>query len=257
MTMTPVKEVPHAETPGATELLIREARRQAMRRRIRLTVCALVVLVVFLAASILIDRSGPSPISKTGSKTPSTQVVAAPCSASALRDTDRGSDVGMGSWIQLFQLTNVSAHACSMTGYPRVTLETAKGIDTSLKVTDFKGDGVRHIGDTRKGPLPIVNLAAHGGQSSFWIEGDDVTVRNEPPSTCGFASEVLVTPPGADTALIHHVGEVRPFAWCQNMIEVTPVLSGQSGSIPAEPLCIYDFIGPTTMICKNGTWRAE
>jgi hypothetical protein len=257
MTMTPVEETIPAASPHTADLLIKEARQQARWRRLRRIQLALVILVVVVATAITIDRSSPAPVAKTKSSIGSTQVVAAPCSASALRVTDRGSDVGMGSWIQLFQFTNVSAHACSMTGYPKITLETAKGVDTTLKVSDVKGDSIRHIGDTHKGPLPIANLSARGGRSSFWIAGSDTTVRNQPPSSCGFASEVLVTPPGAFAALVHHVGGDRPFTWCENSIQVTPVLSGQSGSIPAEPLCIYDLIGPTTMICKDGAWHLE
>ena len=256
MTMMLVEEPTPLASPDATELLIKEARRQTLRRRLRLVSVALVVLVVGLAAALMIGRSSPSPVSRTKSKFPSTQVVAAPCSASALTLIDRGSDVGMGSWIQLFQFTNVSDHACSMTGYPRVSLETAKGIDRSLVVTHVKSEAVRFIGDSHKGPVPLANLAAHGGRASFWIAGSDTPMIYQPPSSCGFASEVLVTPPSADVALVHHVGRV-PFTWCENSIQVTPVLSGQSGSVPAEPLCIYDFVGPTTKVCKDGGARSE
>jgi hypothetical protein len=253
MTISPPRNSALQEFPDSAELLIKEARRQTLRRRVRFFSVALVVVVASVASAVVFIRSSPAPKTKTTS--PSTQIVAAPCAASALSLADRGSDVATGHWTQLFQLINESDHACSLTGYPKIALETAQGPDTTAVITDIKSQASIYIGDPLKGAVPSAELAAHGGRASFWIGGSDAQVRNQPSSSCRFASEVLVTPPGAGTALIHRVGNLAkaPFVWCENSIYVTPVLSGQSGSIPGEPLCIYSLLGPTTKPCKGPT----
>jgi hypothetical protein len=160
------------------------------------------------------------------------------CVSSNVRLIDRGSDVGMGSWIQLFQLRNSGNHACSISGYPRISLVTAHGIDRTLAVTPIKYEGWRKIGDSRRGPLPSSTLAANGGVASFWIAGSDTPTRNL--LDCRFASKAVLGLPRGRGNVVYEVGRI-PFSYCENEIAVTPILPGRSGSLPAEPLRPYDL----------------
>jgi hypothetical protein len=247
MTMAPPRRDLSHGGPDAAELLIKEARRQMMLRRLRLGVMATFGLIAILVLAVMIERN-TAPAEKTASQ--STNVGVAPCLASQLRLGDAGSDVATGHWTQLFEMTNVSEHSCSLKGYPRVTLLTTAGLDASLVVTHVKAESSIYIGDSLKGPVPIANLSARGGRASFWIAGADMALGYQPPSACSFASEVLVQPPGTEFSLAYRVGEI-PFTWCENTIQVTPVLAGRSGSIPAEPLCIYALHGASTSYCKH------
>jgi hypothetical protein len=247
MTMAPPRHDLSHGRPDSAELLIKEARRQMMLRRLRLILVATLGLIVVLVVAVMIGRN-TAPAAKTASQT--NQVVAAPCLASQLRLGDAGSDVATGHWTQLFEMTNVSEHVCSLKGFPRVALVTAAGPDRSLVVTHVKAVSSIYIGDSLKGPVPTANLSARGGRASFWIAGADMALGYQPPSACSFASEVLVQPPGSGSSLVYRVEKI-PFTWCENMIQVTPVLAGRSGSIPAEPLCIYALHGASVAYCKH------
>lgn len=235
--------------PESTELLIREARRQMVLRRFRILSMAIVVVLAVLVGGVIFGRGTNSPV-KTSPGSRSTQFVALPCAIEQLRLADRGSDVATGHWTQLFQFINVSVHACSLAGYPKITLKTATGLDSSLAVTDAKSIAFEYIGDSKRGGIPPAELSAHGGRASFWIAGSDMPLGYQPPSACEFATQVLVTPPGTHSALDHRVGRI-PFTWCENSLQVTPVLSGQSGSIPAEPLCMYALEGASATLCTG------
>jgi hypothetical protein len=249
MTLSPPRHDVSQDPPDSAQLLIKEARRQMMLRRLRLIVVAIIGLIVVLVFAVMIGRS-TAPTAKTTATSRSTHVAVAPCMASQLRLGDLGSDVATGHWTQLFEMTNVSEHACSLKGYPGVTLLTAAGPDATLRVTHIKAESSIYIGDSLKGPVPTATLSARGGRASFWIAGSDMPLGYQPPSACGFATEVLVKPPGTDFSLKYRVGRI-PFTWCENTIQATPVLAGRSGSIPVEPLCIYTLHGASASYCKH------
>src|SRR5580692_256004 len=122
--MSPPRQHVTQISPESTELLIKEARRQMVLRRLRVLSMAIVVLLAVLVGGVILGRGTNSP-AKTGPGSRSTQFVAVPCATEQLRLADRGSDVATGHWTQLFQFTNVSGHACSLAGYPKITLKTA------------------------------------------------------------------------------------------------------------------------------------
>jgi len=241
MTLAPVREVSSQVLPDPTELLIKEAHQRARRRRLRWTSLFIVLAVT---ASLLVvsgvGRSKPAALAQdTNSNSRGSSALVTMCTATNVRITDRGTDVGAGSWLQLFQLKNVSDHACSVTGYPKIALETSRGPSRSLVVTSIKYEAGRYIGDSLKSAPPSSNLAAHGGVATFWIAGSDTPAVNQPG--CELATEVLVTLPGAKKTLAYNPTRI-PFNVCENEIDVTPVLPGRSGSIPAEPLSYYDLM---------------
>ena len=165
-----------------------------------------------------------------------------PCTESHLRLTDRGTDVGAGSWFQLFQVTNDGNQSCSLKGYPRITLKPSQGAIQSLVVISIKYEAARKIGDSQSGPVPTSTLAAHGGMVSFWIAGSDTPAANQPG--CKMATDVLVRLPAVREALQYHVTKI-PFNVCEDAIDVTPILPGRSGSVPAEPLSYFDLQRPS------------
>jgi hypothetical protein len=162
------------------------------------------------------------------------------CAASNLRLTDRGTDVGGGSWIQLFQVTNLGNQSCSLRGYPKISLEPSQGAFHSLVVVSIKYEASRKIGDSRKGRVPTSILSAHGGMASFWIAGSDTPAYNQPG--CKMATSVLVSLPTVREALRYDVTSI-PFNVCEDQVDVTPILQGRSGSIPLEPLSYFDLQG--------------
>ena len=74
-----------------------------------------------------------------------------PCAATNLNLIDRGTDVGAGSWIQLFQITNRGDESCALRGYPSISLAQTGGAFHSLLVISIKYEAGRKIGDSRNG----------------------------------------------------------------------------------------------------------
>jgi len=163
-----------------------------------------------------------------------------PCIASNLKLIDRGTDVGGGSWIQLFQITNRGDESCALRRYPSISLVPAQGTFHSLVVISIRYEAVRKIGDSRTGPVPTSILSAHGGVSSFWIAGSDTPAFNQPG--CKLATGVLVRLPAVRGALEYHVKNI-PFNVCEDVVQVTPIVPGPSGSVPAEPMSYFDLQG--------------
>ena len=170
----------------------------------------------------------------------STDEVSLRCTASNLHLIDRGTDVGGGSWIQLFQVTNRGDQSCSLKGYPSITLAPSQGAFHSLMVISIRYEAARKIGDSRRGPVPTSILSARGGMSSFWIAGSDTPAFNQPG--CKMATDVVVTLPAVRGRLRYRVTNI-PFNVCEDAIEVTPILPGPSGSNPVEPLSYFDLQG--------------
>src|ERR1700679_2052808 len=92
--------------PDAAELLIREAREESRRRRLRrVLLCISAALLISLAVTIGRSMAITTPgATTTTGKSGGNEASVHLCAASNVRLIDRGTDVGGGSWIQLFQL---------------------------------------------------------------------------------------------------------------------------------------------------------
>jgi hypothetical protein len=232
MTITPTPE--YVDTTDSTELLIKEARVNTRRRRSRwLLVFIVAAALTSLTVAYFAARTPGSPSPSGINKSRTSSIVVPECMTPNLKIIDRGVSVATGHWIQLFQLTNIGSHACSIKGYPNISLDTSRGLSKTLVVSTFKAEDSIKIGDTHRGPIPAADLAAHGGMASFWIAGADFAAHDAP--ACAFATKVIVKLSGATSALVYDVGRI-PFHYCQNVLEVTPVLSGPSGSDPGQSL---------------------
>jgi hypothetical protein len=237
MTITPTEVPECVETSDSTELLIKEARVNTRRRRSRwLLVFIVIAALTSLTIAYFSSRAPGSPSPSVLTKSKTSSIVVPECTTPNLRILDRGTSVATGHWIQLFQLTNLSGRACSISGFPKISLETSKGMARSLVVTNFKSEQSINIGDTHRGPIPVADLAAHGGMASFWIAGSDFPAHDAP--ACDFATKVIFKLSGAKSTLIYDVVRI-PFHYCQNVLEVTPVLSGPSGSDPGQKLAPF------------------
>jgi hypothetical protein len=85
--------------------------------------------------------------------------------------------VATGHVGDLILLTNVGASACTVTGYPTVSMSGVNVVTTVAKKTKngFLG-GLGGTGTTLT--IPVVTLRAHGGAASSIVEGGDVPVGN-------------------------------------------------------------------------------
>jgi len=242
VTITATEQPPRVTGSDPAELLIKEAREESRRRRVRRISLVIVAAVVtsLAGASVRSQLWAPSRATKATVVSRSSSIRVPPCALANVLLIDRGSDVAMGSWIQLFQLKNIGARACPITGYPRISLETSQGLDRSLAVTVLKYQAARQIGDSRPGPIPTSDLAARGGVASFWILGSDTPLRHL--LDCRSATRVVVAFSVVKGDLVHEVGRI-PFSYCENQIIVTPVLPGGSGSLPVVALRYFDLEG--------------
>lgn len=250
MTIAPHRELIERRTIDPDELLIKEARQRTRRRRWRI---GLITSVVTLTLLGLISSSGRNTRTPYHLSEARSNVVlpSAPCVANSVQVTNEGSTVGTGSFAELFLFSNISGHACSMSGYAKIDLMTAAGIYHSLDEQRGRSfPGGLGGGTMRSGALPISNLRAHGGVASFWIEGHDVPAVpiGETTQACMSATEILVTPPNTHHALILPTTATVPFDWC-GAIRVLPVLPGKTGSLPSKSLSYY-FGSPVST--KNG-----
>jgi hypothetical protein len=193
----------------------------------RLSQSALMAIALVLAA---IWFGAEPATAKSGSSIP------AVCPASALRVTEpQMITVAAGTVSELFLVENLSARACSISGYPRVVFRLATGVTTVIPFSDRREYGGGLGGGMRKsGPLPTSRLAALGGLASFWIYGTDESYGS-PPVRCLTAPVMLVFPSGARQSTSTLGYKSNPFFWC-GRISVFPFLPGRSGTYPAVPL---------------------
>jgi hypothetical protein len=236
MTMTPPRSTERHETVGAIELLIREARARALRRRVGYASAAAAVVVALTVLGAM--RGDGSPASPTGGATPAANSAAlalSPCAVGSVTATLEGNGGSMGTFHQLFLLRNTADVACTVTGYPSVSLVSTKGVVVPQVVTHVRGQaGV--LGLTGTGAVPSVRLGAHGGVASFWIADHDVPTGN-PPAPCVGIARATITWPHAGGSASVPLG--TPTVLSCGHVQVFPVVSGVSGSVPAHPLSFY------------------
>lgn len=150
------------------------------------------------------------------------------CSSSSLVVTWYGTTGGLaGHGGDLFWVRNVGSRVCRLVGYPLVSYETRDRV-SPLRDVDTKGRGFYGpVGIGPRQPLPLVELAPHGGLASFWVFGEDV----QPPcpalpyvvvefrGVVGYQS--ILSPPG-----------YAAWPFCGTQVEVMPVTPGALGSLP-------------------------
>ncbi len=246
MTIAPPQGSEQAETTNKgipIEVLIKEARQRSRRRRLG---TGLSVAIIVAGVWVLASSSGHSAKPLTPvlgiDEGKSAAALAPICLTRDLRLESEGTVVGAGSWATLFLLTNISGAACSLTGYPKISLVTTSGVDRKLRIITghtFKGGFGGGIASNRQ--LPTSTLRAQKVQASFWIEGTDESFTDSSGVTqkCSTAAMVLVRPPRSTRALRFATKNKSPLIYCGGFVRVLPMLPGASGTYPPTPLSTY------------------
>ncbi len=253
MTMAPPRESDLGIATDPLELLIKEARRRTMRRRLAYGVGLVTTVAALLVAAAVGGYGNPIRGGAGGAGVARGSALAvAPCTASAVKVSLEGANGGMGTFTQLFWVRNVSNYACSMTGFPTVSFISTTGKTIPQVVTHTRSQG-GVLGLSRTGSLPRVNLAAHGGVASFWIADHDVPMGAR-PAACVTIARVGVAWPSATSASLVTLGRFHQIMSCGH-VTVFPVLSGRYGAQPHKSLEFY-FGTPGTNNPNYGSYPA-
>lgn len=139
--------------------------------------------------------------------------AAAPCRGPQLRLSADGGDAGAGNRQLVIGVTNVGLQACSLTGYPTVTLQDARG----RNLTAVRADQNPSNYFTNSGAPTPVNLPPQG-KAYVDINWNVVPHEAQGERTCPGAARIRVTAPG-DTSPINLDQTFTP---CGGRIQVSP-----------------------------------
>lgn len=220
--------------PPATEVLIKEARRRQRRRH---AIVAVFVVGALGAASALIIAADSATRSPTAGgypeTTPNGSPVVTPCTVAELRVSDQGAVLGAGNEAYLVLVRNIGGRTCTLHGYPGVDIVAVPGSQPKLpvaRVSRYQAFGL----EAADAAVPPAVLAPHGGSASFWIAGVDHPASGS--VGCVTGSRMLVTLPGTGRAMVVPLpARSTGWYWC-NGVSVTPLLPGDSGTLPVVPL---------------------
>jgi membrane-bound inhibitor of C-type lysozyme len=167
----------------------------------------------------------PSPAPAPGGVLP----ASAPCKSAQLKLSSEGGDAGMGNRVAVLGVQNIGPQACSITGYPAVTLLDARGRAlTTVRSEQTPGNYFRN----GQAPTPV-NLASQA-KAYFDLAWNVVPNEGQGEKTCPSAATVRFTAPGDATAL----ALVQAFTPCGGRIRVSPmrpVPDDSSGSTAPAP----------------------
>jgi hypothetical protein len=183
-----------------------------------------------VAGLFLLVVGAPLGITNVGVSAATKNVVPT-CSITSLRVTQEGASAGMTQTEQLFWIRNVSAHECSLKGYPMISFIDLAGKSRSPALRDQSGPTYTFYGNARGRGAPLVDLKPHGGLASFWLVGDD----SYPPSNCVTSVIAKIDLPGSGGSTTVRARSKQFFDFC-GVVSVDPIVTGLSGSIPARAL---------------------
>lgn len=154
----------------------------------------------------------------------------APCAAENLRLTVEGGDAGMGHRLTTLALRNAGPNACTVTGYPSVSLLDGEGkLMTGVRAVQAPGSYLAQ----GRAPTPVEIRP----QQAAWFDLAWTVVPHEDKgeTTCPSAKTVRVTAPGAATAIALPLA----FTPCGGQVEVSPLrpvaeASAQPAAAPAN-----------------------
>lgn len=158
---------------------------------------------------------GPLPIpGQTPTPAPGRVLPASmPCKGPQLKLAAEGGDAGAGNRVRNFSLQNVGTQACSLTGYPGVTLQDARGrAVTSIRADQSPGSYFRQ----GQAPTPVeIAPQAKAYFETAWNVVPDETMQKSCPSV----ATLRVTAPD-DTSAVSLPFEFQP---CGGKIRVSPI----------------------------------
>ena len=179
-------------------------------------------LLLLVVASLWVARDRSSALA---------MIQVSPCSAGSTRVTHAGGTAGMTQTEQLFWIRNVSAHECSLKGYPTISFIDLSGQSRPPTLRDQPGPTYSFYGNAHGRVVPLVDLKSRGGLASFWVVGDD----SYPQSECVKSVMAKVVLPGGDRTTTVRARATELFDFC-GVVSVDPIVAGVTGSIPARTL---------------------
>lgn len=158
------------------------------------------------------DPTAPPPPA-VQSPAPSTATAAARCHTSGVALVAIGQpDAGAGNRVQEFGLTNRTAAACWVYGYPGMALIDAAGNQLPTRVV--RDPGTR-FPFARVGQYTVPS----GATAPFWVHWGQVPVDNE--TTCTMSAGLIVTPPDETTQV--RLDGVKITACNRGQLDVSPM----------------------------------
>ncbi|GLS00715.1 hypothetical protein GCM10007859_07230 [Brevundimonas denitrificans] len=139
--------------------------------------------------------------------------ASAPCRGPQLKLSADGGDAGAGNRVSILGVQNVGAQACSLTGYPTLTLQDRQGRNlTAIRADQTPG------GYFRQGQAPTPVELAPQGKAFFDIAWNVVPNEGNGETACPSAARIRMTAPG-DTSPVSLAQALTP---CGGRIRVSP-----------------------------------
>lgn len=162
------------------------------------------------AAGPIAPGPAPAPDALTGEPLPP---AAAPCKGPQLKLSADGGDAGMGHRVTIVGVQNVGAQVCSLTGYPTVTLQDARGRDlTTVRSEQNPGSYLR----TGQSPEPV-SLQPQA-KAFFDVAWSVVPNEAKGETACPGAARIRAVAPG-DTS---PATLSQTFTPCGGRIQISP-----------------------------------
>lgn len=240
MIITPPEHDALSERSNPAELLIKEARRKARRRR--LAVGAVVLTAVTVAAGVsygLVSNIGRRTVRSGATSQPEASLIPK-CALSALRVSVRNGD-GLHHGVEFISFSNSGRTSCSISGFPSVEAVLDSGeaphnevgiyspspLGARKRATDAESSwaGGVDVGDAAPKTFvaPVIVLKAHSGVASStlnWIDGPNGN------ATCPAFSTISIGIGGK--SVTRFVRAYEPL--CYEFV-VTPIVAGNTGSM--------------------------
>jgi hypothetical protein len=220
MIFSPVQVAAPIEIPDPIEVLTKEARQKARRRRARFVLIALVAVaaVAAFAASSNFGRAAPRGSNVTTLSAITTGLPR--CNVSHLRVSSLGAPGGSMHDGVIVRVHNVGTDACSLSGYASV-----QGINRwNNRVLTGTPTRNSYLGGwISNKPLPTVTLRAKIGIASFLVTGVDAAIDN--PSCPNLKTLRVTIPPGTTVFKLP-----TSFNACRGGFQVHPFVPGVTGT---------------------------
>lgn len=156
----------------------------------------------------------PAPAAVAPSAPSATTPAAPPCKGPQLKLSSEGGDAGAGNRVANIGVQNVGAQACSLTGYPGVTVQDRQGRAlTGIRAEQSTGSYFT------QGEAPAAVTLQPREKAAFELAWTVVPHEGEGETVCPSAARIRVSAPG-DTS---PVSLDLPFTPCGGRVRVSPI----------------------------------
>lgn len=225
MTMTPTEQPEQVVMPDPAELLIKEAREKARRRRLRWTSLFTLLIAACLIGIGIVHYTSSPPRTSSGNNGTSAKALTCPSARVKLLRVLAISG-GLGHAGLLVRASVASSSACTMSGFPNVGEELTS--HSTVIASDVR---LGYLGGWATGaPLPRLSITSRPRVVSFTIQS--AGCNGPRPST----NAIQITLPGSRATLTARsqyesgFGVIRGFGMYCGHLFVTPLVKGSSGN---------------------------